>query len=294
MKNDIKTNGYELSRNWFDWCFENPDLIRPIHTALYFFAIEHCNRLGWKDKFGLPTQMCMDAIGVSNWRTFSKAFTDIVEWGFFQLISKSKNQYSATVIAIAKDTKANTKALTKATQKHSQKHCNSIAVIDKPNNYKTKEQESKEKTDSAPGSNSKIDYQKLGETFNATLSELPKITLPMSDKRKAMVNARIKDHGKDKIMEMFAIVRQSPHLTGENDRGWRASFDWLFNPTNFLKVIEGNYLPKKPKQQRVKDDVMVAIREKEHKELFERWNINQKNKITYEEYLQRKEKKNEG
>ena len=64
---------YELSRSWFDFCFENPEKIRPIHTAIYFFAIEHCNRLGWKEKFGFPSQMVMEAIGVKNWRTYSKA-----------------------------------------------------------------------------------------------------------------------------------------------------------------------------------------------------------------------------
>ena len=26
---------YSLSRQWFDWSFENPDLIKPSHTALY-------------------------------------------------------------------------------------------------------------------------------------------------------------------------------------------------------------------------------------------------------------------
>lgn len=131
-KNDI--NGYELSRNWFDFCFENPEKINSSHTALYFFIIEHCNRLGWKEKFGLPTQMAMDAIGVKNWRTYSKSFNDLVKFGFITVIKSSKNQYSATVIAIVKNTKANTKALTKAIQKHVQKQSSSIAVIDKPNN----------------------------------------------------------------------------------------------------------------------------------------------------------------
>ena len=134
-------NSYELSRMWFDWCFENPDIIKPTHTALYFFAIEHCNRLGWKDKFGLPTQMAMDAIGVKNWRTYSSAFEDIVIWGFFKVYERSKNQYSATVIGIVKNTKANTKALTKAMQKHIQKQSSSIAVIDKPINKETNKQE---------------------------------------------------------------------------------------------------------------------------------------------------------
>lgn len=134
---NTEINGYDLSRNWFDWCFENPDIIKPAHTALYFFAIEHCNRLGWKDKFGLPTQMAMDAIGIKNWRTYSSAFEDIVKWGFIKVYERSKNQYSATVIGVVNNTKANTKALSKATQKHSQKQSSSIVVIDKPINQET-------------------------------------------------------------------------------------------------------------------------------------------------------------
>lgn len=133
-------SGYELSRDWFDWCFEHSDEIRPTHTALYFFAIEHCNRLGWKAKFGLPTQMAMDAIGVKNWRTYSSAFEDIVNWGFFKVYKRSKNQYSATVIGIVKNTKATTRALTKAMQRHLQKQSSSIAVIDKPYNKETNKQ----------------------------------------------------------------------------------------------------------------------------------------------------------
>ena len=123
MKQEL--NGYDMSRNFFDWCYENPDKINPSHIALYFFIIEHCNRLGWKDKFGLPTQMAMDAIGIKNWRTYKKAFDDLVEFGFIEVVQKSKNQYSANVIAIVKNTKANTKAYTKALQKHIQKHSSS-------------------------------------------------------------------------------------------------------------------------------------------------------------------------
>ena len=129
--NDEKLTGYELSRDFFDWCFENPDLIRPIHVAIYMFAIEHCNRLGWKPKFGFPTQMTMDAIGIKNWRTYITAFNDLCDWGFFKLIEKSKNQYSANVIAIVKNTKATTKALSKASQKHIQKQVNSTVDINK-------------------------------------------------------------------------------------------------------------------------------------------------------------------
>ncbi len=124
-------NSYDLSRAWFNFCFDNPEKIRPIHTAIYMFSIEHCNRLGWKEKFGFPSQMVMEAIGVKNWRTYSKALADLVEWKFIIMIETSKNQYSSNIIAIVKNTKAPTKALDKALQKHSTKQGQSTVSIDK-------------------------------------------------------------------------------------------------------------------------------------------------------------------
>lgn len=121
----IKYTGYELSRNWFNFCFENPEKIKPIHTALYFFAIEHCNRLGWKEKFGLPTEMTKEAIGVKSWHTYINAFNDLVNWGFFFLVEKSKNQYSSNIIALSKNDKAHNKALDEAMTKHGSKQVRS-------------------------------------------------------------------------------------------------------------------------------------------------------------------------
>ena len=124
-------NGYELSRNFCDWAFENPDKIKPIHYAIYYFSIEHCNRLGWKDKFGLPSQMVMEAIGVKNWRTYSAGLNDLVDFGFIEMVETSKNQYSSNIVAIVKNTKAPTKALDKALSRHSTKHSQSTVSINK-------------------------------------------------------------------------------------------------------------------------------------------------------------------
>jgi hypothetical protein len=145
-------NSYELSRSFTDWCFSNPEKVKPIHYAIYFFAIEHCNRLGWKYKFGFPSQMVMEAIGVKNWRTYSSGLDELVEFGFIEMIEISKNQYSSNIIAIVKNTKAHTKALDKALskhiQKHSTKHSQSTVSIDKQLNNITrnKEQEREEST----------------------------------------------------------------------------------------------------------------------------------------------------
>ena len=127
-------DGYSLSKQWFDWSFENPDKVTPNHVALFFFIVEHCNRLGWKEKFGLPMEVAKEAIGIKNYRTYTATFNDLVDWGFIVVHQKSKNQYSATVIAIAKNTKALSKALSKALTNQVPKQSQSSVGIDKPIN----------------------------------------------------------------------------------------------------------------------------------------------------------------
>ena len=109
---------YEYVKDWFDFCFENPDTINPNHSALYFFILSHSNRLGWKKKFGLPTTMSMEAIGIKSYNTYIKTFNQLNEFGFINIIEKSKNQYSSNIIALSKFNKALDKALDKATLKH--------------------------------------------------------------------------------------------------------------------------------------------------------------------------------
>lgn len=145
----MEINGYQLSRAWFDFCFSNPELINPNHTAIFAFAIEHCNRLGWKEKFGFPSQMTMDALGIKNHHTFIKYFNDLVEWGFFKLVQKSTNQYSANIISLQCGKSKNNKALDKAFITHAskqpqgQQHSNPQSTqqsndsIDKPINQLT-------------------------------------------------------------------------------------------------------------------------------------------------------------
>lgn len=115
---DKDINGYSLSRQWFDFSFQNPEKIRPNHTALYFYIIEHCNRLGWKDKFGLPTAVTMEAIGIKSYNTYKKTLEELISFGFVEMIEKSKNQYSANIIALSNFDKALDKALDEAIMKN--------------------------------------------------------------------------------------------------------------------------------------------------------------------------------
>lgn len=77
----------------------------------------------------------------------------------------------------------------------------------------------------------------------------------MSDVRKSHCHALVSKYGKDAIKEGFEKASKSPFLVGVNPTGWRATFDWLIWPNNFLKVLEGNYDDKTPVKQMPKSSV---------------------------------------
>ena len=152
MAKETKFTLYELTRNFWDFCFENPDLVKPNEIALYFFILEHNNRLGWKIKFGLPTSMAMEATSIKSYNTYKASRERLVKWGFIIMVQESKNQYSSCIIAVSKIDKANNKALDKALTKHSIKHSESTVQstiqitdsIDKQYNNITSKQEREE------------------------------------------------------------------------------------------------------------------------------------------------------
>lgn len=112
---------FKLTRDFWDFAFENPEKIKPNHCALFLFIVEHCNRLGWKEKFGLPTTMTKDAIGIRSYNTYIQTLNDLVDFGLIILIERSKNQYSSNIVAISNNDKALNKALDKAFIKHDTK-----------------------------------------------------------------------------------------------------------------------------------------------------------------------------
>ena len=127
---------------------------------------------------------------------------------------------------------------------------NAIAKVSK--NIASKEKESKVKNigdsneslvyGTSQSHDERIDYAELVKFFNEkTQGVFGNIRMPLSDKRKGMINARIKTYGKETFAKMIQMALNSDFLKGQNKNGWRASFDWLIKPTNFEKVISGNY-----------------------------------------------------
>lgn len=91
------------------------------------------------------------------------------------------------------------------------------------------------------------DYSELVEFFNsATSGSFGTVRLPLSAARRGMIAARIRERGEDTFREAIQKAAASDFLRGQNRSGWRATFDWIIRPTNFEKIITGNYDNKRP------------------------------------------------
>lgn len=70
------------------------------------------------------------------------------------------------------------------------------------------------------------------------------IAINSGTKRQKLLNARLKEYGLEKVLEAIRIIDKSSFLKGQNKDGWIITFDWFLKPSNFIKVLEGNYTNK--------------------------------------------------
>ena len=89
-----------------------------------------------------------------------------------------------------------------------------------------------------------VDFVGLMKFFNRTMEEAGAIIhrcKSCDGNRREFVRARIREHGLEAVYEMITKASQSDFLNGKSRSGWVADFTWLFRPSNFEKVLEGNY-----------------------------------------------------
>ena len=109
----------------------------------------------------------------------------------------------------------------------------------------------------------KIDFAAIKAYWNTkhdqSGSAMRRLTL-MSDQRKSNVRARIREYGGDvqKVYKAIDKAMASDFMNGKNGKGWVASFDWMMCPSNFPKVLEGNYDNEQPAGSQQKQEAAKA------------------------------------
>lgn len=95
----------------------------------------------------------------------------------------------------------------------------------------------------------RVNYKAIQEQFNTICKSFPKVQT-LSDARKKTIKARISNHGLDTLEKVFRMAEDSKFLKGDNKDNWQATFDWIMTESNFIKILEGNYVNKKPHLKR--------------------------------------------
>lgn len=85
-----------------------------------------------------------------------------------------------------------------------------------------------------------VDFKKLIVFFNENRGNMPQVQ-NFSKTRQQRISNLIKNYSKEKLMDVILNCRNSNFIQGINDRGWVADFDWITQPKNFIKILEGNY-----------------------------------------------------
>lgn len=138
------------------------------------------------------------------------------------------------------------------TKKRKEKEINNTSSNEEDINSSSSDEEESDSGSESPHppqaetASEKIPLQEIADMWNATCTNLSKVT-KITDKRKKKIPIRIKEMGgwgnaQPMLKEIFQKVQQSNFMNGDNKRAWTCDFDWIFeNGNNWVKIYEGRY-----------------------------------------------------
>ncbi len=86
-----------------------------------------------------------------------------------------------------------------------------------------------------------INCKEIINLYNSICISLTRV-VKLSSSRERAIKARLNSgYTLDDFKTCFENAEASDFLCGQNDKGWKADFDWLISDTNICKVIEGKY-----------------------------------------------------
>lgn len=94
--------------------------------------------------------------------------------------------------------------------------------------------------DVCPSDDGRGDVQTVIDAWNS-LGLNPIRGVAPGSTRKQILGGRLNQDGLPLILQAIENVRSSAFLNGQNNRGFTATFDWFIKPSNFQKVLDGNY-----------------------------------------------------
>lgn len=92
-----------------------------------------------------------------------------------------------------------------------------------------------------PTENKKEVFNNFLNIYNEECTNLPKC-LKITEKRKVAINKCLKEKINEEVFKQICIkANQSNFLIGENDRNWKADFDFVTRTDKAMQILEGKY-----------------------------------------------------
>lgn len=92
-----------------------------------------------------------------------------------------------------------------------------------------------------PTENKKEVFNNFLNIYNEECTNLPKC-LKITEKRKVAINKCLKEKIDEEVFREICIkANQSDFLIGENDRNWKADFDFVTRTDKAMQILEGKY-----------------------------------------------------
>ena len=218
---------------------------------LYFCLLQECNLRDWLNPFECSNGLICATIGMSE-STLIDVRNRLQQKGFIKFEAGCRKAKSPFYhILYFENTSINpsiTRGITcgknrgktpdtpiyrslskdKDSKKYKQKHSSKVSLTG---------------NDELPFESEKVSkdfIERVKFFFNEHCKGLRPVSI-MTNKRIQTVNARKREYGETAVFDMLTKAGQSTFLAGQSRSGWCATFDWLFKPTNFVKVIENFY-----------------------------------------------------
>jgi len=209
--------------------------------AIYAYL---CSYSG-KGKTSFPSQslICFD-LNLSK-STLAKYIKELKDLGYIEVrqIKKdgkfSKNEYYLKTTPYSKFQYTETSVSVNSVNGKSNTNNNSINNNNSFNNNKPIKEIHKE-----------TEIEEIYNIFSQICTSLPK-PKKLTDTRNKAIKSRLKEYGKETIIEVFQKTNNSDFLSGRNSE-WIASFDWIMKSANFVKILEDTYVNKsKPNNSKI-------------------------------------------
>jgi len=201
--------------------------------AIYFCLLQIANKTGWIDQFRVANAVLMSKCNIDK-QKLTRAREKLISQGYIKYI-KGKNQLEAPIYSIVQlyvdtplDTPNNTLLNTADDTQNDTAGNTADDTINKQNKKKKiKENNIKEKND-------------VIEIYNSICTNLSKVQ-KLTKKREKSINEFLKVFSLEEFKSICELANNNSFLIGQNDRNWKADFDFLINPNKATNILEGKY-----------------------------------------------------